>query len=966
MSQIQIREALAGVGIAPATILALHPLPGEVDLNFRLVTSDGPEYVVKICRPGQFDQSPILEHLTTRHLPFRLPRPVRSCRLSTEDGDRILRLHTWVIGQVLADTKPLTDKTLRSWGSSLGHLHTALHGLDYRAVHRTYKWDPVAAATAVHRLTYLQDGQRELAGYFFDRLINLNFGHLPRAVCYNDAHEHNLLVGSEGEICGIIDFGDVVHTASVSELAVACAYAGMLLPDPLGGMRVVVEAYQAVVPLSEPEVEALYDLIAARVLLTVTIAAENHHLEPENAYLSVSERPAWILLERWRELPPALATATFRIACGYSAHPAHETFRKWAATTQCQPVLRPRSPVVPLDLSVGSTQLGGNANFWELPRFVTRLRRHLEDEAAAMAVGGYGEVRPIYTTDAFQGTGNAGPRWRSVHLGLDFWTPDANEPVHAPLAGTVENCGIDPTPGGYGGTLLLRHTPAAGLTFYTLYGHLSYATIKHWGAGAQVEAGQELGYLGTPGVNGGWPPHLHFQVMLDTLDMGVDYPGVAYPEERAVWLGLCPDPRHLQPGGLPAETSPTPSGHDLLADRKRHLGYSMSVSYRDPLIILRGYRQYLYDHTGRRYLDTVNNVAHVGHEHPAVVAAGRQQMAVLNTNTRYLHPLLGRFTEALLRTLPPALSVVHVVNSGSEANELALRMAEAVTGNRQIAAMEMGYHGNTSRTVDVSSYKFDRAGGAGKPPSTFLIDVPSGGPVTPPDLPDGSWSFIGETILSCAGQVVLPPGFLAAVYQRIRASGGVCIADEVQTGVGRLGTHWWAFETQNVVPDIVTIGKPIGNGHPLGVVVSTPRVARAFANGMEYFNTFGGNPVSAAIGLAVLDAVEQEGLREHAVETGTYLIHRLQQLASVHPIISDVRGSGLFLGMELRDQRGVAATAPASYLKNRMRELGFLMSTDGPLENVIKLKPPMCFDRENADVLCDYLDRVLREDAMRY
>jgi len=199
----------------------------------------------------------------------------------------------------------------------------------------------------------------------------------------------------------------------------------------------------------------------------------------------------------------------------------------------------------------------------------------------------------------------------------------------------------------------------------------------------------------------------------------------------------------------------------------------------------------------------------------------------------------------------------------------------------------------------------------------------------------------------------------------VHAAGGLCIADEVQVGVGRVGSHFWGFELQGVVPDIVTIGKPLGNGHPLGAVVCTPEVAANFANGMEYFNTFGGNPVSCAVGLAVLETVRKEGLQTHALETGTYLKALLASLAERHPIIGDVRGEGLFLGFELVKTGLAPATAPAKYLKNRMRELGFLMSTDGPDENVLKIKPPMCFERRNADQLVDYLDRVLGEDRMQ-
>ena len=344
--------------------------------------------------------------------------------------------------------------------------------------------------------------------------------------------------------------------------------------------------------------------------------------------------------------------------------------------------------------------------------------------------------------------------------------------------------------------------------------------------------------------------------------------------------------------------------------------------------------------------------------------------------------------------------MVHFVNSGSEANELALRMCEQRAGTRNILAVEAGYHGNTGRTIDVSGYKFDGKGGGGCPPQTKLLPLPDtfrgrhAGAEEPgkayaayADELIREWTergehvggFICESILSCGGQIVLPPGYLREVYRAVRAAGGLCIADEVQVGLGRVGSHFWGFELQGVVPDIVTIGKPLGNGHPVAAVVCTPAVAAGFANGMEYFNTFGGNPVSCAVGRAVLDVVQREGLQNKARETGDYLKRLLGELRGRFPLIGDVRGEGLFLGFELVKPAIAPASAPenvsteklrpatveAAYLKNRMRELGFLMSTDGPDENVIKIKPPLCFSRDNADRLVDYLGRVLGEDGCR-
>jgi 4-aminobutyrate aminotransferase-like enzyme len=396
--------------------------------------------------------------------------------------------------------------------------------------------------------------------------------------------------------------------------------------------------------------------------------------------------------------------------------------------------------------------------------------------------------------------------------------------------------------------------------------------------------------------------------------------------------------------------------------------------------------QYLIDADGRRYLDAVNNVAHVGHAHPDVVRAGQRQMAVLNTNTRYLHRYLVEYAEQLVSTLPEPLRVCFLVCSGSEANELALRLARAHTGERDMVVVEAGYHGNTSSLVEVSPYKFDGPGGSGAPPWVQKAPLPDTyrGPFRRDDPEAGlkyaqaareavgrirqtgrrPAALLCESVLSCGGQIVLPPGYLAEAYRHVRAAGGVCIADEVQVGFGRVGTHFWAFQTQGVVPDIVTMGKPIGNGHPLGAVVTTPEIAARFANGMEYFNTFGGNPVSCAIGLAVLDVVRREGLQARALHVGEHLMRGLAGLMQRHPLVGDVRGLGLFIGVELvldRDER-TPATRQAAYVANRMRDCGVLMSTDGPDNNVLKIKPPLCIEERDADFLVETLDRVLSED----
>jgi len=400
---------------------------------------------------------------------------------------------------------------------------------------------------------------------------------------------------------------------------------------------------------------------------------------------------------------------------------------------------------------------------------------------------------------------------------------------------------------------------------------------------------------------------------------------------------------------------------DLVKERRRLLGRNLSVAYEKPLNIVRGSMQYLFDDEGRRYLDAYNNVAHVGHCHPKVVAAGQRQMELLNTNTRYLSELILEYAEKLTATLPEPLSVCYFVNSGTEANELAVRLARAHTKAREMIVLDHAYHGNTSTLIDLSPYKHNGPGGEGAPSWVHTVSLPASELDAAEVIGKVGLSlcgFMAESLPSVAGQIVLPPGYLRRVYEAVRGAGGVCIADEVQTGYGRIGTHFYGFELYDVVPDIVVLGKPIGNGHPIGAVITTRAIADSFDNGMEFFSTFGGNNVSCAIGLAVLEVVQEEKLQQHALRVGERLLEGLRELQQRFALIGDVRGSGLFLGVELlRDRQ--PATHEAARIVNRMREKGVLIGTDGPHHNVLKIRPPMPFSDANADQLLSALEDVL-------
>jgi 4-aminobutyrate aminotransferase-like enzyme len=430
-----------------------------------------------------------------------------------------------------------------------------------------------------------------------------------------------------------------------------------------------------------------------------------------------------------------------------------------------------------------------------------------------------------------------------------------------------------------------------------------------------------------------------------------------------------------------SSSTPVRSADEIIAVRRRHLGRNLSVSYSQPLKIVRGEGQYLYEDNGRRYLDLVNNVCHVGHCHPRVVAAAQRQMAELNTNTRYLHDNVAEYGLRLTSTFPHPLEVCFFVNSGTEANDLALRLARAHTGTKEIIVLDHAYHGHSPSLVEISPYKSEGPGGEGLAEHAHKVPMPDpyrgphrgadageryAGEVQAAAAEIGAagrkpGAFLAESLIGCGGQVIPADGFLAAAADAARETGAVFIADEVQVGFGRVGTHFWAFETQEVVPDIVTLGKPIGNGHPMAAVITTKEIAASFDTGMEYFNTFGGNPVSCAVGLAVLDVIEQEGLQRHALEIGNRMLDGLRELQARRPLIGDVRGLGLFIGVELvRDHETLEpADTEAGRVIDEMKARGFLLSTDGPLHNVLKIKPPLVLQAHDVDEMLEKLDEVL-------
>lgn len=1012
----------------------INPLPGEYDANYHLRSLDGAQYVLKILHPDRRQEDvdllvAALQYVAQTQPDLLLPRvvlttsgtavtlveltkaassdleirvhPSNESALGLENTSRTGRLAyvfllTYIPGKVYAQVKPQLPALRQSLGLICGQISHALRDFQHPHAARWHKWDGAQAAWITGYLPEIEDSRRRaIVASHLSRFLELlpALNQTRRQPVHGDGNDYNILVdqsdGFPGQVYSVIDFGDLVETHLVCDVAVACAYALLDQPDPLAAAADVLRGYHQAFPLTEDEIALLFPLICMRLSVSVTNAAYRKQTE-DDPYIVISERPAWDALEKLQGIHPRFAYYVLRAACGYEPVPHSRRVREYltAQAACCSPLLGVdlrTTPLKVLDLSVSSLLLGAdpeNASCTTLSRL---LEAALLEAGVEVGIGRYDEARLIYASDLFATGSNPTSERRTIHIGLDVWITQGS-PLYAPLAGIVELVAENPAPLDYGPLLILRHQTTDGDPFYTLYGHLAPDVLTRWNTGDTVEAGDLIAHVGAESQNGHWPPHVHFQIITDLLAYGRDFPGVALASQRDVWLSLSPDPNALL--AIPPEHFPVEQSYDAtLTKRRSRLGGNLSLSYRNPLKIVRGWRQYLYDEAGRAYLDMYNNVPHVGHTHPDVVQAIQKQSTLLTTNTRYLHDNVLIYAERLCARLPPSLEVCFFVNSASEANELGLRLARTYTGSRDLIVMDAAYHGHTTSLIDISPYKFNGKGGQGKVDWVHVAPIPDDyRGVYKRDDPErgakyaaevekiinqlqaqgrGLAGFIAESLPSVGGQIIPPPGYLSTVYAYVRAAGGICIADEVQVGFGRLGDYFWGFELDHVVPDIVVCGKPIGNGYPLGAVITTRAIADAFNNGMEFFSTFGGNPVACAAGLAVLDVLEKENLPANAASVGHLLLEGMQALMEQYAIIGDVRGIGLFLGVELvKDRQTLApAAAQAGYIVNRLRDHSILAGTDGPLHNVIKLRPAMIFSTDEARFFLNVFDSILREDG---
>lgn len=960
-------------------------LGSNQDRNFVLEEADGTRSVLRVDHPVFGDDARNAQHAALEaYRAAGVPVPAVLPGLDGELTQRCapgyaVRRSEFAPGEPMVDAGYLAPVVLEEFGALAAASVNALAGLEHPGLVREHMWDMRAAYDETLRLAPaiadagLRGRVLAAAQEAYEALAAVSAS-LPVQAIHGDLTDDNVTGERGGDARlhprTVLDLGDLALGWRIAELAVTAS--SMLHHEPERPLRVLdtITAFHRIAPLSAAEARAVWPLVVLRAALLVASGWRQLEIDGGNDY--ARERIAGEQAIFEAATGPALVEATELVlaSLGFEGRPQGGSLElvspPWAA-----PGREPLRPLLPglegevaiLDPGVESEALAGGA--WQARNAEASLVGAALARGAAAAVLPYGVYRLTRTVADSPEAAETWPADTEVWVGPG----DALE-VRSPSAATV--LAVGPS------TVVLAlagwHLRVSGI-------------VPGVRAGRPVVPGAAIGELA------GAPAARPVSVGLrrpDALLLTEDGQGRAQlitPDRVPAWRRLAPDPAALL--GLPSLAQHDESGDE----RTRREGIFASAQeryYERPMQIERGWRHHLVDTTGRAYVDMVNNVAGLGHGHPGVADAVNRQIRILNTNSRFLYRDLAEYSERLLALLPPGsgLDTVLLVNSGSEAVDLALRLAQAATGRRTVIALREAYHGWTMASDAVTTSAYDNPDAlATRPDWVHVADVPNrfrgtyrgeaGDPTVGAryaadlgaDLERlaaegrGAAAFICESVLGNAGGVLLPEGYLADVYARVRAAGGLCIADEVQVGFGRTGSSFWGFERSGVMPDLVTIAKPMGNGFPLGGVITSKRVADALAAQGQFFSSAGGNPLSCRVGLAVLDAMEAEGLQQNARAVGDRLAAGLRSLAERHDIVGPVHGEGLYLGVELvRDRETMEpAKAEAAAICERLRELGVIVLTTSERSNVLKVKPPLCLTAESADFVVAALDRVLSE-----
>ncbi|MDC0768736.1 aminotransferase [Streptomyces sp. HD] len=941
-------------------------LGSQQDANFLLHADDGtPAAILKIANPAfgtvEIEAQDAAADLIASACPELriatvLRRPDGSPRrttVDTENGPAVARLLRHLPGGTLSGPRHLSPGTVAGMGTIAGKVSTALRDFRHPGLDRVLQWDPQYADRVVAKLAgHIDEPDRRTAvrtatAEAWAHVQKLAAA-LPSQAVHLDLTDDNLIRRPDSRPPvpdGVIDFGDVTKSWAVGELAVSLS--SMLHHDGIEPHHVLpaVRAFHAVRPLSAEEAEAVWPLVVLRAAVLVASGRHQAAVDEDNVYAKAALDREWRIFEQATSLPLPVMIRLIRDATGTADAPAR--------TAQADPPVRPllrdlaADHITLLDLSTDADSMDQGA--WTDAATEARLVTFaLADGAAAVATR-YARAR-LTRTPALSAVSTA-----TVPTGVDLWL-GRDAVVQAPAAGKVLAAAPGHVELTYGTQTLSLSFPRAVRPVVT--------------TGATVQAGEDITHLGSgASVN----------VALRDAD-GPAAPRLVRPEYAAGWLALTADPAPLL--GLAAGSDRTPE-RDLLDRRDAVFATVQEHYYANPPRIERGWRHHLLSTDGRSYLDIVNNVTPLGHAHPRVEQAVSRQLRRLNTNSRFHYASVVEFTERLAGLLPDPLDTVFLVNSGSEAVDLGLRLAIGASGRPEVVALREAYHGWTYASDAVSTSLQDNPNALATRPSwVHTVDSPNSyrgrhrGPDAVRYAPEAvavidelaaagrpAGAFIGETFYGNAGGVALPDGYLAQVYAAVRRHGGLAVADEVQVGYGRLGHWFWGFEQQQVVPDIVCVAKAMGNGHPLGAVITSRAVADRYRDQGYFFSSTGGSPVSSIVGLTVLDTLRDEDLQGNAARVGGHLKSRLEALADRYGIIGAVHGSGLYLGLELvRDRAGLEpATEETAELCDRMLDLGVIVQPTGDHLNILKIKPPLCIDTTAADFFADTLDLALTQ-----
>ncbi|MGW1409781.1 aminotransferase [Streptomyces sp. NPDC002403] len=935
-------------------------LGSQQDANFLLRADDGKALaILKIANPafGALEieaQDTAADLIASAHPELRvatvLRHPDGSPRRTTMDADgrpAVARLLRHLLGGPLSGPRHLSPDTVAAMGTIAAKVSTALRDYRHPGLDRVLQWDLRHADRVVAGLAEHIDGPEQRtavrtatteAWARIQQLADM----LPSQAVHLDLTDDNLIRRPDAPLPvpdGIIDFGDLTTSWAIGELAVCLS--SVLHHDGVEPHHVLpaVRAFHAVRPLSPAEAEALWPLVVLRAAGLVASGRHQAAVDAGNAYVTAALAREWRIFEQATGIPLPVMTLLVKSAIGMAETPGE-------ADAPVCPLLRdlPADRVALCDLSIDADSMDHGA--WLDADTEDRLVADALAGGAVAAATAYARVR-LTRTPALSAVSAA-----TVPTGVDLRLGRATM-AQAPVEGRV----LTAVPG--------RVEITYGPRVLTLSFPRTIPPLVS--SGTPIQAGEELAHF---------PSGASVHVALRDVG-GPAVPPLVRPEYAAGWLALTADPSSLL--GLPAAGGT--DRNDLLGRREAVFATVQEHYYTNPPRMERGWRHHLLSADGRSYLDIVNNVTPLGHAHPRVERAVSRQLRRLNTNSRFHYASVVEFTERLAALLPDPLDTVFLVNSGSEAVDLGLRLAIGASGQHDVVALREAYHGWTYASDAVSTSLQDNPNAlATRPGWVHTVDSPNSyrgrhrGPDAAQYAPEAvavidelaasgrpAGAFIGETFYGNAGGVALPDGYLAEVYAAVRRHGGLAVADEVQVGYGRLGHWFWGFEQQRVVPDIVCVAKAMGNGHPLGAVITSRAVADRYRDQGYFFSSTGGSPVSSVVGLTVLDALRNEDLQGNAVRVGGHLKRRLEALADRYDVIGAVHGSGLYLGLELvRDRTTLEPAAEeTAELCDRMLDLGVVVQPTGDHLNILKIKPPLCIDTAAADFFADMLDLAL-------